>query len=389
MLTKKQNIHTVLLTCTRGFEEQLAQEVLDLSEQSSQIIGGGVRTQASLEDCMKFCLWSREANKVQVLLAEAYIQDESDIYELGKSLELEPWFTADAPFCVRGHVNDKRFTNPLILSLKLKDGIVDRMRELWGRRASIDTQSPSIVVGLQVINKKARVFIELQGEPLNMRGYRKRQIQAPIRETLAASMIGLSQWDEKKTFWDPMCGSGTIAIEAALRASNTAPGIQRRFGFEKLPFFDALDATWQELRAEARERSREGRKAMVCEIIASDNDKYALEIAENNAQTAGVESLIRFSHQDVLSTQPMPATLVTNPPYGERISVGNMALEEFYYQLGRHLRTFQDADLTIISSPDLLKKKLHMRPYKRVPTYNGPLVCEVACYKLGRGKANG
>lgn len=389
MLTANQKNYSVLLTCTRGFETQLAAEVLALSGINCEIIGGGVRTKASLEDCMKFCLWSREANKVQVLLAESYIQDESNLYDMGKNLPLEPWFTADAPFCIRGHVNDKRFNNPLILSLKLKDGIVDRMRELWGRRASIDTERPSIVVGLQLINKKARVFIELQGDSLNMRGYRKRQIQAPIRETLAASMIGLSDWDEKKPFWDPMCGSGTIAIEAALKASKTAPGIQRHFGFEKLPFFEELEPTWKRLRDEAREISREGRKAMKCEIFASDIDAHSLEIAVNNAQTAGVDGFIKFSNQNILKAKPMAASIVTNPPYGERISVGDMALEEFYYQIGRHLRTFGDADLTIISTQDLLKKQLHMRPYKRVSTYNGPLACEVACYTLGRGKANG
>ena len=375
----------MLATCARGFEPYLDAELRTLGVENSLIASGGVRFEASFNTAMKLCLWSRIANKIELLLGECYAPHEDAIYDLGKSLPLEPWFSRNSTFCIHAHVNDKKFSNSVYLSLKLKDGIVDHMREKWGQRASIDTERPDIVLGLQVVQRRARVFLELQGEPLNMRGYRRRQLQAPIRETLAASMIAVSNWKpEASDFIDPMCGSGTFAIEAALIATRTAPGIQRHFGFENLPCFPEYAASWRALREEAKELSKQARKSFKTAIRAIDIDDSALDIAQNNAQTAGVSDLIAFSKGDILKLKPAEAVLVTNPPYGERITVNDLELPEFYYQLGRHLRTFDNASLTIISTPELLKKNMHMKPSERIATYNGPIPCEVATYQLGK-----
>lgn len=375
----------MLATCARGFEPYLDAELRTLGVTHSLIAGGGIRFDASFHTAMKLCLWSRIANKIELLLGECYAPHEDAIYDLGKSLPLEPWFTPNSTFCIHAHVNDKKFTNSVYLSLKLKDGIVDHMREKWNQRASIDTERPDIVLGLQVVQRRARVFLELQGDPLNMRGYRRRQLQAPIRETLAASMIAASAWNPENTdFIDPMCGSGTFAIEAALIATHTAPGIQRHFGFEALPCFPEFAASWRALRDEAKELSKQTRKSVKSAIRAIDIDASALDIAQNNAQTAGVSDLISFSKGDILKLKPAEAVLVTNPPYGERITVNDLELPEFYYQLGRHLRTFDNASLTIISTPELLKKNMHMKPSERIATYNGPIPCEVATYQLGK-----
>lgn len=379
------NSYAFLATCARGFETQLDHELHALGIEHTTPSAGGIRFDTSFKTAMKLCLWSRIANKIELLLGECYAPHEDAIYDLGRNLPLEPWFSPTSTFCIRAHVNDKKFTNSVYLSLKLKDGIVDHMRDKWGQRASIDTERPDIVIGLQVVQRRARVFLELQGDPLNMRGYRRRQLQAPIRETLAASMIAVSNWDpETSGFIDPMCGSGTFAIEAALHATNTAPGIQRHFGFETLPCFPDYAASWRQLREEARDLSKRTRKSLNASIRAIDIDDSALDIAQNNAQTAGVAELIEFSKGDILKLRPTPAVLVTNPPYGERITVNDLELPEFYYQLGRHLRTFNDASLTIISVPELLKKNMHMKPAERIPTYNGPIPCEVARYELGR-----
>ena len=373
-----------LATCARGFESFLESELRSLGIVNTQVSNGGVVFDAHLKDAMKLCLWSRLANKVEVLVGECYAPNEEAIYELGRRIPLDPWFSADRTFCIHAHVNDQKFKNGVFLSLKLKDGLVDHMREAWGQRASIDTQRPDIVLGLQVIQRKARVFVELQGDPLNMRGYRRRQLQAPIRETLAASMIAMSGWTpEKGIFIDPMCGSGTFAIEAALMATRTAPGIQRHFAFERLPFFKEIEADWKSLREEAREISRQARKGIELDIRALDIDDEALDIAQNNAQTAGVADYIDFRRGDILRLKPVPASIVTNPPYGERITVDDFELPEFYFQLGRLLRTFQDASLTIISTSELLKKNMHMKPMQRISTYNGPIPCEAAHYLLG------
>ena len=376
---------SLLATTARGFEELLNAELSGLGVQGIEVLSGGVKCQASFEMAMKLCLWSRLANKIEVLVGECYATNEDAIYDLGKKIPLTPWFGVNSTFCVRAHVNDKKFTNSVFLSLKLKDGIVDHMREVWGQRASVDTERPDVVVALQVIQRKARVFIELQGDPLNMRGYRRRQMQAPIRESLAAGMIALSEWKpERGVFIDPMCGSGTFAIEAALIATQTAPGIQRHFGFERLPCFPQYAQAWKNLREEAREISKKARKNFNAEICAIDIDASALDIAQNNAQTAGVSDLIQFRKGNILALKPQKATIVTNPPYGERITVNGLEMPEFYYQLGRLLRTFPQSSLTIISTPELLKKNMHMKPEKRIATFNGPIACEVAKYALGR-----
>ena len=375
----------LLLTCTRGFEAQAQAEAEMLGCSIKESFGGGVRVNADFKAAMQVCLWARTINKVMVGLAEAYVHNEESLYELGRSVPLEPWFSSMTTFCIRSHVNDGRFKNPVILSLKVKDGLVDHMRELWGCRASVDTTRPDIELSLQIVQKKARLFLELQGDPLNMRGYRRRQNMAPIRETLAASMIDVSGWLPCMRFVDPMCGSGTFAIEAALIATKTAPGIQRHFGFEKLPFFTGdCKKQWAALRDEARVLSKQGRKNYEPLIFASDIDENALEIALNNAKTAGVDQFIHFQCADVLKLKPAPGNYIMNPPYGERLRVSGYELPEFYFQLGRHLRAFSNASLTIISTSELLKKNMHMKPDSRIQTYNGPIACEVANYALGR-----
>ena len=372
-------------TCARGFESFLASEIGLLGIPETTSADGGVSFSGSFEQAMRLCLWSRLANKIEIIVAEDYIQNENDVYELGRKIPLDPWFSPSGTFCIHAHVNDKKFTNSVYLSQKLKDGLVDHMRDAWGQRASIDTERPDLVLGLQVVQRKARVFVELQGDPLNMRGYRRRQIQAPIRETLAASMIAMSPWTGNEgIFIDPMCGSGTFAIEAALLATNTAPGIQRHFAFEKLPFFHEKAASWRRMREEAKEASRIARKDIRVEIRAMDIDESALDIAQNNAMTAGVSDLIHFTKGDILRMKPVhSAILVTNPPYGERITVDDLDLPEFYYQLGRLVRTFSDSSLTIISTAELLKKNMHLKPSKRISTFNGKIPCEVAQYELG------
>lgn len=371
-------------TCARGFETYLCRELAELGIEGATPCGGGVQFRARFIDAMRLCLWSRLANKIEVLLGECYAVNDESIYELGHSISLEPWFSAEKTFCVHAHSSDPKFKNALFLSLKVKDGIVDKMREEWGRRCSIDTVRPDIELSLSVVQRRARLYIELQGDALNMRGYRRRQLEAPIRETLAASMIMASGWDGGMRFCDPMCGSGTIAIEAALMATQTAPGIQRHFGFEKLILFNDYRDKWNEMRQSARENARKARKSFDGEILASDIDAQALDIAQNNAQTAGVEGCIRFTRADVLKYRSDHVCMVMNPPYGERISVSGFDLPEFYYQLGRGLRTFASSSVTMISASELLKKNMHMKPEVRIATFNGPLACEVAKYRLGR-----
>ena len=252
----REKLYSLHATCARGFEPYLCRELAALGIAEASECGGGAQFRASFEQAMKVCLWSRMANKVEILLGDCYAVNDEAIYELGRKIDLSPWFSPDKTFCVHAHSSDPKFKNALFLSLKVKDGVVDNMRDVWGRRCSIDTERPDIVLNLTVVQRRARLYIELHGDGLSMRGYRRRQLAAPIRETLAASMIAASGWDGSTPFCDPMCGSGTLAIEAAMIATQTAPGIQRHFGFEKLPFFGDVESQWQVMRREARELAR-------------------------------------------------------------------------------------------------------------------------------------
>ena len=360
-------------------ERFLALELESLGCSGCEIVSGGVLYKGSLPSAMNLCLWSRQANKVLLLLAQGYVKNEAGVYDLGKKIDFSRWLNVDYTFCVRTHLNDNHFKNSHFLSLKLKDAIVDQMREKSGMRPNVDTENPDVAFSLQIISGRARIFIELQGDSLNRRGYRRKHLEAPLRESLAASMLAFSGWDNAPLM-DPMCGSGTIAIEAALKASCTAPGIQRKFGFERWPIFPTFADEWQKMRTDARAM----RRPVDFPIIASDIDPEAIETARRNAQTAGVDQYIQFKVCDVLDTQPFAqgGTVIMNPPYGERLDAGDPELCELYYQMGRHFRNFKGHTLTILSFAELLKKKLHLKPDERIKVFNGPLECEVARYDI-------
>jgi putative N6-adenine-specific DNA methylase len=332
------------------------------------------------ELAMRACLHLRTASKVLLLLGEFRVRHEQDVYDAVRSLPLNLWFGPDHTICVRSHAPDRAFRNSHFLSLRIKDAIVDHLRERYGRRPSVDTQSPDIEVIAHVDRGAATLYLGMQGAPLNQRGYRKMQTEAPLKESLAASLLAFSGWDRQRPMLDPVCGSGTIAIEAALLASNRAPGLLRSFGFERWPRFDEqLARCWAALREEAQQAVGE----LATPIRACDIDPQAIKAARVNAVQAGVGHCIDFRHSDFaqLDWGEEPLEVLGNPPYGERLGALKPRLAALHAKLGDKVRSIAGAGMTLISVPELLRQT-HLKPDARLAVFNGPLRCEMARYAI-------
>ncbi len=380
-----------IATCARGFEKLLVEELktsvmstFDISVK--QQFAGGMRLDASFEAAMAFCLHSRLATRLSLVLAKGNCHSQDDVYRLSKSIKWNEYIDENLTFKVRAHCNHPRIDNAHFISLRVKDGIVDSFRASKALRPSVDTKRPDVLIYTQVLKQETVIALELQGiNPLSQRGYRQRFGNAPLRETLAASMIAYGQWHADRPFRDPMCGSGTIAIEAAMLATQTAPGIQRHFGFEKWKNFALYERQWQKLRSDAK-RLRRAISTPGVRIVASDVDPAMVKIAQTNAKTAGVDAVIDFVVADIRRLPPLSAEteVVVNPPYGERLD--DIALTELYFEIGRRARQWDRHWLTILSRKQLLKKHLHMKPCMRASVYNGPIECEIARYHLGKSR---
>lgn len=265
-------------------------------------------------------------------------------------------------------------------SLKIKDAIVDRLRQEQGERPNIDTENPDIRVDAHFTKGRCLLCLDASGKPLNQRGYRLQTVEAPLRETLAAAIIQLSGWDGTVPLIDPMCGSGTLVIEAAMIASNRVPGGQRNsFGFTKWPDYDP--ELWGRIQREARE----GVRPPAAPIFASDINPEAVRMAQSNAKRAGVADLIQFSvrdAQELLPPEGAPGMIVTNPPYGERIGE-EQDLKGLYRRFTRQLKDhFEGWRLCIISGNVKLEREIALPVRHRERLYNGAIESRLLHYQL-------
>jgi putative N6-adenine-specific DNA methylase len=295
-------------------------------------------------------------------------------------------------------------------ALRIKDAVCDVMRDATGERPSVDTQRPDLALVLHVGPERASLYVDTSGEPLFKRGWREDKGDAPLKETLAAAMLAAAGWrgtpEAGGALHDPCCGSGTIAIEAAQIACDIAPGLKRRFAFERLlPFADAAQrAELQRMKSHAQSRIR----PCAVPIVASDVSFRMVDFARRNAQRAGVERWIEFHGGDALERpapvlpENLPGTLMLNPPYGERIEVGGKAArpsaqdrdtpEDFFPRLAAHWKrayTQHPAGWTAyVLSPDMkLPSAMRLKESRRVPMWNGPIECRLFRFDLVAGSA--
>jgi putative N6-adenine-specific DNA methylase len=402
---------SLFLPCAAGVEDFLAQEVHALTGRVGQdllTLRGGVRVRADWREAMKLNLHSRLAQRVLIELAHAPYRNENDLYAIASGVAWEIWFTPKQTFKIETTAQHSPLTSLNFATLRIKDAIADRFRaKANGVRPSIETQWPDARVFAHLSTDQCTLYIDTSGEPLFKRGWRQDKGDAPLKETLAAAMLAASGWWNPETgevageaLYDPCCGSGTIAIEAAQIARGIAAGSQRRFGFEKLLPFQAH--VWSGLKAEASQRAAAPEVA----IFGSDVSHRMVDFAERNAERAGVAEAVQFRGGDALQRMP-PAesgVIVLNPPYGERIEVGGVAAArgkgggreeaqtedggEFFVQLASHWKKNYAGWTAWVLTPDLqLPKRMRLKESRRVPMWNGPIECRLFRFDMVAGSA--
>lgn len=367
-------------TTGRGIEELLAAELRELGMGGVVPERGGVRFTGEMADCWRANLWLRTANRVLVPLSTFPCASPQALYDGVRALPWERWLTPDQTLAVDGNLRDSAMTHSGYVALKTKDAIVDTLRDRYGRRPSVDTRNPDLRVNVHLVKNRCTVSLDSSGVPLDRRGYRLERTEAPLRETVAAALVELSGWSGEAPLVDPMCGSGTILIEAALKAGQRAPGLLRPgFGFQRWPGFDPL--LWGELVAEARECAL---PSPGVPLLGYDRLAKAVEIARHNVSRAGVGGMVTIVKGDVRSFAPPPGpgVMVFNPPYGERLSEEE-ALKPLYKQIGDVMKqrcTGYTAFL-FTGSPELAKC-VGLRASRRFVLFNGPIECRLLKYEL-------
>lgn len=368
-----------LATAAKGTEDLLVEELEDLGAEEVTPDRGLVRFRGDVEMGWKANLWLRTAMRVLKPIADFPCSSPEALYDGMRTIRWTEHITPQTTIAVEGSVKDSAMTHSHFAALKAKDAIVDLLRDELGARPSVDTDDPAVPVVVRIDKDHAWVSLNLSGEALFKRGYRVRATSAPIKETLAAALVMSTTWGGRRPFMDPMCGSGTIAIEAALIAARRAPGRSRNFAFQRWPSFgQAQLKRWKEILAEADEEALDRSPGP---ILAADVDGGAIEAAQANAQAAKVFDSIRFMRRDVRSTTPMmpPGLIVMNPPYGERIGGRGEDLGQLYAGMGARFKELKGHDIYILaaSEDEAFTKNIGMDPVESTDFWNGPIETEL------------
>ena len=376
------NRHTFFASCPRGLEPVLATELERLSAEQVGVAQGGVAFSGDFAVCYRVNLDSRIASRVLWKVYHGSYGDEEDIYRAVYALRWADWFSEHETIKVKVSAQHCPLKSLDFVTLRIKDAVCDKFKVLTQRRPDVNTHQPSMRIDAFLRHQEMTLYLDTSGEPLFKRGLRKSSGEAPMRENLAAGIIGLSGWAPGQPFLDPMCGSGTLLMEAAQIARNISPGLGRRFAFENLKNFDVK--VWRALCDTSRLRQTSGKPL---QIDGYDRDALALKAAETNLRAAGFAEAVRLKQADVLDVCP-PAgggVLVMNPPYGER--VGNEAeLAALYPRLGDALKQRFAGWRAYILTADLrLPKLIGLAASRRTPLFNGPLECRLFEFKMVQG----
>ena len=397
---------SLFLPCAAGVEDYLTPEVQHITGLGAADVRkrrGGVEVTASWRDAMLLNLHSRLAQRVLVQLSYTQYRNEQDLYRAASEVAWEIWFTPRQSIKVEVTAQHSPLTSLNFAALKVKDAVCDRFRDkAHGVRPDVDTRWPDIRIYAHLTTDTCTLYIDTSGEPLFKRGWREDKGDAPLKETLAAAMIAASGWDGQTPLYDPCCGSGTIAIEAAQIACNIAPGCLRHFAFEKmLPFQDHV---WDAIKKQAID----AQLTRVGLVFGSDVAHRMVDFAERNAERAGVAGCVEFRGGDALQRMPptdAPGVMLLNPPYGERIAVAGIAGEdaarfgarelaqteeggEFFPQLASHWKKNYSGWTAWMLTPDLkMPGKMRLKESRKVPMWNGPIECRMFRFDMVKGSA--
>jgi len=345
-----------------------------------------VEFDGSLEDCMKLNLHLRTASRVMYLLFEFDAVNADKLYNGIRNYDWEKWLEPNGYFSVQSFTNNETINNTLFTNLKVKDAIADRFIEYHGRRPDSGPSKEGVIVFVHWVNDHAAVYLDTSGDSLARHGYRKIPLQAPLQENLAASMVLSTQWKPEQHFVNPMCGSGTLAIEAALIKANKPPGlIKKEFAFKYLKGYD--DAVWEKMLILA-----EGNvvtKPFGAKIIATDISQDAVQAAKINAKLAGVDHFIDFD-TCVLEDTKVPqdgvgGAVVMNPPYGDRLG-DEQRLEALYTRVGDFMKQSCKGYFGYVFTGNAdLAKKIGLKPKRRMIFYNAKIECRLLEFELYSG----
>ncbi len=379
---------TFFVSCPRGLEYLLRDELLALGASAAKEALAGVEVEGDLELAYRACLHSRLASRVLWPLAQFDAADEQALYDGVQTVDWTEHLEADGTLAVDAVVSRSQVRHNRFAAQRVKDAIVDQFRERLDVRPSVDTERPDVRVNLRLKRDRAQLSLDLSGAPLHRRGWRSGQGEAPLKENLAAAVLLRADWPriyaEGGAFVDPMCGSGTLLIEAAWMAADVAPGLHRDyFGFQGWRGHDA--GLWQRLHDQALSRAEDGLRALRPCFYGSDRDERVLRVAVRNCQTAGVAGFVQLETHDVAHLPPASAAfglLATNPPYGERL--GERAeLPRLYRTLGEAMRErYPGWHAAVLCGDAELGHALGVRADKRYTLYNGTLETALVIFDL-------
>jgi len=372
----------VVITCNKRLAPVLEAEVKELGFTPTKVFATGVELKASLNDCIKLNIHLRSASQVHYSLRQFKVRNPEDLYHEVLKFPWETTVEKEGYFSVTSHVDHFTVNNPLFVNVKIKDAIVDRFRRETGVRPNSGPDLTRTVIHVYWKEDTAELFIDTSGETLAKHGYRKIPGKAPMLEALAASTVLASKWDRKSPFVNPMCGSGTLAIEAALIATNRKPGLYRDnysfmhvIGYEPKDYLALLD----EMKSFIIETS--------AQFIATDISQDAVDISKVNAKMAGVEKMIEFAVCDFEETKipDKPGVVFFNPEYGERLGESS-ELEETYGRIGDFMKKKCKGYLGYIFTGNLdLAKKIGLKAARRIEFYSAKLDCRLLEYELYEG----
>ncbi|MEO8306344.1 MAG: THUMP domain-containing protein [Betaproteobacteria bacterium] len=370
--------------CPRGLEAALTSELVALGATYPAPAEGGVGFAGPIELAYLANLESRLASRILWQVAHGGYRNEDELYRLAHGVDWKRHFNVERTLRVDLTATRSPLASIEFATLKVKDAVCDRFRADFGKRPSIDKERPDVRVFGYLTEREATLYLDTSGEALFKRGWRRDADVAPLRENLAAGILALSGWAPGTPLLDPMCGAGTIAIEAALTAADRAPGLHRTFGFQKLSWFDG--PTWQRIRQRARDRARPAPSTRT--IFASDIDARVLAQCRGNAAAANVEEWIDMGEADVLA-RPAPAAaglMLANPPYGVRLD-DEAALAAFYPKLGDALKQrYAGWTACFLTGDPRLPKLIGLKPSKRTPLYNGAIECRLFRFEIVAGR---
>lgn len=381
-MTQNQAPNRYFATCPRGLEQLLADELTQAGAKAIKPTDGGVSFDGSWAVCYAANLHSRIATRILWQVARGKYLNEEDLFNAAYKLNWPQWFDVKHDFMVKVTGVKCPLKSLEFATLKIKDAVCDKFRLAVGSRPYIDTKTPSVRIHAYLAAEEYQFYLDTSGAALYQRGNRGASIEAPLRENLAAGILKLSGWQVGQPLLDPMCGSGTFLLEAAMVALDMAPGIKRSFGFEKLKTYES--DTWKKIKNQAASKVK---PVTFQKIYGSDLDLRAVRVSKQNLEEAGLLEAVQLAHTDMVCVIP-PAdsgVMIANPPYGVRIGEDE-ELAVLYPKMGETLkRKFAGWNTYFLTNDLRMPKLMRLTPSKRTPLFNGPLECRLFEIKMVAG----